>query len=166
MHAQYKMKILFTLSLILTILTLKATEERPDLLIYNSDTIYIDKFPLDLLAEMDSIIAKKLMDPNCISSDCWRQYIATWKIENDSLFLIGLNDCCNFNTIPLKTVFSKNYIKDKKVFAYWYTDNITAGFGKNLGFLEDDWRYKFEKQIGLIIDKGKIMKLSISTENK
>lgn len=159
------MKILFTLSILLAVLTLKATEQLPDLLIYKSDTIYIDKFPLDFLAEMDSIIAKKLKDSNCISSDCWRQYIATWKIENDSLFLIGLKDCCNFNTIPLKRVFRKKDIKDKKVFANWYTDNITAGFGKNLGFLEDEWIYKFEKQIGLIIDKGKIMKLSISTEN-
>ncbi|MBS4059095.1 MAG: hypothetical protein KG029_01730 [Bacteroidetes bacterium] len=118
-----------------------------------------------MLTEIDSIIAKKLIDSNCISSDCWRQYVATWKIENDSLFLIGLKDCCNFHSIPLKRVFSKNDIIDKKVFANWYTDNITAGFGKNLGFLEDEWRYIFEKQIVLIIDKGKIMKLSISTEN-
>jgi hypothetical protein len=160
------MKILFTLSILLAVLTLKATEQQPDLLIYKSDTIYIDKFPLDLLAEMDSIIANKLIDSNCISSDCWRQYIATWKIENDSLFLIGLKDCCNFNPIPLKNVFSKNDIKDKKVFANWYTDNITAGFGKNLGFLEVEWRYKFEKQIVMIIDKGRIMKLSISTEKQ
>lgn len=160
------MKILFTLSILLSVLSLKATEQQPDLLIYKSDTIYIDKFPLDLLTGMDSIIAKKLIDSNCISSDCWRQYIATWKIENDSLFLIGLKDCCNFNTIPLKRVFRKNDIIDNKVFANWYTNNITAGFGKNLGFLEDEWSYKFEKQIVLIIDKGKIIKLSIATKNK
>lgn len=160
------MKILFTLSILLSVLSLKATEQQPDLLIYGSDTIYIDKFPLDLLTGMDSIIAKKLIDSNCISSDCWRQYIATWKIENDSLFLIGLKDCCNFNTIPLKRVFRKNDIIDNKVFANWYTNNITAGFGKNLGFLEDEWSYKFEKQIVLIIDKGKIIKLSIATKNK
>ena len=160
------MKILFTLSILLAVLTLKATEQLPDLLIYKSDTIYIDKFPLDILAEKDSIIAKKLIDSNCISSACWRQYIATWKIENDSLFLTGLKDCCDFNTIPLYRVFSKDYIKDKKVFANWYTDNITAGFGKNLGFIENEWKYKFEKKIELIIANGKIMKLSILTENK
>lgn len=118
------------------------------------------------MAEQDSVIAKKLIDSNCISTGCWRQYIATWKIENDSLFLIELKDCCNFNSIPLKRVFSKNNVKDNKVFAYWYSDYITAGFGKNLGFIEDEWRYKFEKQIGLMIDKGKIIKLLISVKNK
>ncbi len=160
------MKILFTFALLLAVLTLKATEQRPDLLIYKSDTILIDKFPLDILIEEDSLIAKEIIDSTCISSDCWRQYIATWKIENDSLFLIGLKDCCNDKTISLKKVFGKSYIKNEKVFANWYSETITAGFGKNLGFVENEWKFKFEKQIELIVDKGKIVRLSIITGDK
>jgi hypothetical protein len=144
-------------------LLLKATEQIHDLLILKSDTIYIDKFPLEILSEQDSIIAKRLNDTTCLSMDCWRQYIGIWKIENDSLFLIGLKDCCDNKEIPLNKVFNESEIKNGKVFANWYSDNIKSGFGKWLAFDEDNWQNIYEKNIELEIVNGKIEKCAIQT---
>jgi hypothetical protein len=135
---------------------LKATEQSPDLLIYKSDTIYIDEFPLDILSNQDSIIAKRLNDTNCISTDCWRQYIGIWKIVNDSLFLVGLKDCCEYKEIPLNDVFDESELQDGKVFAIWYSGNIKAGFGKWIRFDENKWENVYEKELDLDIINGKV----------
>lgn len=59
-------------------------------------------------------------------------------MENDSLFLIGLKNCCNSKEIPLNKVFNKSEIKNGKIFANWYSENIKSVFGKWLAFDEDD----------------------------
>lgn len=157
------MRSLIIILFIFNSLLLKATEQTPDLLIIKSDTIYIDKFPLEMLLEQDSIIAKRLNDTTCLSTDCWRQYIGIWKIENDSLFLIGLKDCCDNKEIPLNKVFSENEIQNGKVYAIWYSENIKSGFGKLLAFNEDNWQNIYEKHIELEIINGKIKKCVIQT---
>ena len=138
-----------------------ATEQAADLLIYKSDTIYLDKYPLAKLAQQDSVIANRLKDNNCFSTACWRQHIGIWKIENDSLFLIGLKECCNYKNIPLNKIFNSSKIKNKKVFASWYCEIIVAGFGKLLKFDEDNWENIYEKNIVLKIENGTIKKCEI-----
>lgn len=150
------MKTLITILFVFSSLLLRATEQTPDLLILKSDTIYIDQFPLEVLLKQDSIIAKRLDDNDCLSTDCWRQYIGIWKIENDRLFLIGLKDCCDYKNIPLDNVFSESEILNGKVLANWYSKNIKAGFGKWLAFDEDKWESIYEKSIELEIVNGKI----------
>ncbi len=156
-----KMKILITILLISSSQLSKATEQRRDLLIFKSDTIYIDKFPLEILSEKDIKIANQLDDTTCLSTDCWRQHIGIWKIENDSLFLIGLKDCCDFNEIPLNKVFSVTEIQKGKVFANWYSENINAGFGEKLGFSKVKWEIIYDKNIVIDIINGRIEKCVI-----
>ena len=155
------MRTIIIISFIFSSLLLKATEQTPDLLIYKSDTIYIDKFPLEILSEQDSIVANRLNDTTCLSTDCWRQHIGIWKIENDSLFLIGLKDCCDYKEIPLNKVFNESEIKNGKVFANWYSDNIKSGFGKWLAFDEDNWHNIYEKNIELKIINGEILESNV-----
>lgn len=159
------MKQLIVISFLLTSFFAKATLQRPDLLIYKSDTIYIDIYPLDIRLEIDSILSKKLNDTTCLVTDCWRQYIGVWKIENDSLFLIGLKDCCEQKEIPINKIFNKNEITNDRVFAYWYTEKINAEFGENIGFNEDEWKYKFEKKISVEFENG-IVNILIETNDK
>ena len=140
---------------------LKATEQTPDLLIYKSDTIYIDYYPLEILAENDTIIATRLIDTTCLSTDCWRQHIGIWKVENDSLFLIGLKDCCNNKEIPLNKIFNEKIIQNGKVFANWYSENIKAGFGKWLEFSEETWKHIYEKNIELKIINGGVIESKV-----
>lgn len=142
-----------------------ATEQALDRLIYKGDTILIDKFPLVEIWEKDSLLQKRISEKqDCFTTSCWREHIGIWKIENDSLFLVGLKDCCEYDEIPLTEVFDKDILKDGKVFAGWYTDRIRAGFGKFLEFDEEKWEDKYEHQIEIEFKNGKVLKLK-STKN-
>lgn len=142
-------------------LTSFSTEQEPDLLIYGMDTIYISDFPLELLFEKDSVLKERIKDKKCISSSCWRQYVATWKIENDSLFLVDLVDCCDYKRIEFDDFFNSDRIENGKVFAFWYSDKINAGFGNSPEFIETTWEYLYDKQITIEIKNGKITSLEV-----
>ena len=155
------MRLFILVLLIFSSILTKATEQTPDLLIYKSDTIYIDNYPLEILSHQDSIIANRLKDSTCLSTDCWRQHIGVWKIKNDSLFLIGLKDCCDYKDIPINKVFNTSKICNERVFAEWYSVNIIAGFGQLLEFDENNWEDVYEKNLVLEIENGRIKKIEI-----
>ena len=137
-----------------------STWQRPDLLIYKGDTIKIDVFPLEILLDKNSSLRRNVLNQNCGSTDCWRMYVGVWKIENDSIFLIGLNDCCYNKPIPLSEIFDNKSIDNSAVFANWFTDSLKAGFGKVLNFNEEKWEYMFEYYLELNISDGKVVKCS------
>jgi len=76
---------------------------------------------------------------------------------------VELEDCCEFNQIPLKQIFDEKIITDRGVFASWYTDQIEAGFGRFLEFDSEKWQSKYEHQIIIEFVNGKVRKL-ISTK--
>lgn len=160
------MRLLLVILIICNSILLFGTEQTPDVLIYKSDTIYIDKFPLEVLSQKNTTIANRLVDTSCLSTDCWRQYIAIWKIENDSLFLIGLEDCCNYKKIPLRKVFDESQIQNGKIFANWFSENLKAGFGKWIQFDEENLENIYDKNIDLEIVDGIIKKCLIRKTNK
>lgn len=141
-----------------------ATEQIPDKLVYKSDTIFINFYPLEKLMNVDSIIRKKIFqysDTVCISSGCWRGHIGTWKIENDSLFLISLEQSCESRKFSLEYVFGKEKVKNGKVFAKWYSNDIDAVFGKWLRFYEDNWKNIYSKSFKCQIRLGIVTSLYI-----
>ena len=133
------MKTAVIILFLLCSLCIKATDQVSDLLIYRKDTIYLNSYPLEVLAKSNSQIAKRLNDENCIKTSCRRQYIGIWKIEGDSLFLIELKDCCDYNPIYLHKIFDRKQIQRQKVYANWYSADIETGFGKKKRFSEEKW---------------------------
>lgn len=108
-------------------MTVFATEQSADILIDKSDTIYIETYPLETLMDTDSIIRQRIFgysDEFCISSGCWRGHIATWSIENDSLFLVDLISGCEDYRFKLKEVFHEDKVINNKVFADWFTGDL------------------------------------------
>jgi len=142
------------------------TIQKPDILIYKGDTISLKDFPLELLREKNSSISKRLNDTSCLSTDCWRQYIGIWEIENDSLFLIGLRDCCDYKNISLKKIFPEQWIKNQKIFADWYSGKIKAGFSKEIEYSEKYDEFFYKKQINICIANGIINELIIKEIDK
>nr|WP_321411245.1 energy transducer TonB [uncultured Carboxylicivirga sp.] len=136
-----------------------ATEQTPDVLIYKSDTIFIDFYPLEKLMKSDSIIRNKIIDysdTTCMSSSCWRGHIGTWKIENDSLFLIELVNGCEDYRFSLEQVFGKQKVNNKKVFANWVTKNIGAVFGEFLRFDVENWESIYSNTFYCDIKNGHV----------
>lgn len=108
-----------------------ATPQEPDLLIIDLDTILIFEYPLEYLMDRDAEIAQRIKNEDCIVTDCWREHIATWQIQNDSLFLIQLRDCCDHKIIPLKRIFDLHQIRSNQVFASWFTTRNVEGIRKS-----------------------------------
>lgn len=161
------MKKTFTILLSsLICITTFATQQNSDKLIYKSNLIYIDYYPFEDLVnyEASKNFMKYQESTMCISSDCWRGYVATWVIENDSLFLTNMTDPCK-NNIKLELIFGKTRVKQGKVFAYWVTKSIKAPFGKFLRFDEKMWSSVFSKSFSCDITKGKVNTLKIETKS-
>ncbi|MCU0322326.1 MAG: hypothetical protein MUE72_07915 [Chitinophagaceae bacterium] len=107
---------------------LSATEQYGDRLVVNKDTSWIEATPLeDSLENKGSRSFGELnLGGNC--SALWRGYVATWQLENNSLFLIKLQlDYCSDN--PLDYDLSKEFNKNK-VFADWVNRTIRKPEGR------------------------------------
>jgi len=148
------MRVLFTIIGLLILNSVFATEQTPDVLIYKDHKIFIENFPLEVRVEKDSILDAKLDKIECLSTDCWRHVIGIWKIENDSLFLVGLVEPCEHQKLPLDNFFDNTEIKNNKVFANWYSEKIEAGYGKYLGFSNSDWKNIYDNEIKLNFKNG------------
>lgn len=96
---------------------------------------------------------------------CYRGYQGEWMIENDSLFLISINDCAfdgNNKYQNLKTLFEMNDIKPiyslKKVFADWVSDNFYLK-GENIIISNEHYKKYYTQspvRLFLIIKNGVI----------
>ena len=65
-----------------------STEQKPDILIIETDTLLLDDYPLEQLNLNQRPF--NLATYTVPTSDCWRGYIAVWEIKNDSLLLTRL----------------------------------------------------------------------------
>ncbi len=125
------MKKLLTLTVIFISISLYSTNQRPDILINGNDTTMISTYPLELLVEKNEVVKNNIELINIVGlkgklsiSSCHRGYVATWKIENDSLFLIEMINPINDEKINIKSIFPKQFLKDNKVFTKWYNGII------------------------------------------
>lgn len=110
---------------------MKATEQVPDYLIYENDTVAIYSNPLD--NHIEALFRDtSFMLNTCMSTACWRRYQATWKIENEKLYLIKIEDCCNDNVqANMKLIFQDKWV-DNKVLADWYSGRLVIPVGNTI----------------------------------
>jgi len=84
---------LTTIAIILTIFGLRESPQVPDILIYKGDTLSLFSNPLEPYLKSKGFEDN---DRGCNSSACWRGYVATWVLRNDSLFLMSIKSCSNY----------------------------------------------------------------------
>lgn len=125
-------KYILTLFFMLPTLLVFATEQYPDLVIFQGRTFYIsgtfdEDFPIYVLTQ-DESFAKKLEKISvCYSSGCYRGYQATWEIIKGKLYLKELKKCCTRESADLEALFGERFIKGKGVWAFWVDEPITIG---------------------------------------
>ncbi len=153
--------ILFFLSAIVL-----ATPQDPEAIIYGKDTMYVDFFPFEVLMNRNEELHKKTMNASdCIQSSCWRGHHGTWKIENDSLFLVKLEDGCQEKELNLSLFFDASEISNKGVFAYWFSQRVFANYGKWLDFDEITWSSIYEGTFKCNINGGIISNVRIEMKD-
>jgi hypothetical protein len=104
-----------------------ATEQLPDLLIIENDTICLKSFPLEELGLQ--VRPFKYGDYEFPSTACWRGYQAIWKVFDNKLFLIEiLKADSTKERLDLEFFFnSNNYTPTKingMIYANWYSANL------------------------------------------
>jgi hypothetical protein len=153
---------IFTL-LLLTVPLFKifATQQIPDILIFNGDTIPIFGIPLKQLYDKDSIKVNYFGNKeSCTSTACWRGYIANWIIINDHLYLTDIFSCCYFMDhvkANLKKIFGNKYI-DGKVKADWVTADIIVPKGEQLDYYQTGNMLIYEKELEFQFRGGLLIK--------
>lgn len=123
-----------------------ATTQIQDRIIYDSNEYFGDyeEFPLE------DYWSDENPKPECLymkSTACWRGYIATWEVRNESLFLKSLNKEALPNDdeipIPLQSVFPDANVP---VPADWFS-----------GVLECNRGVKYKGMLFISIHKGKVL---------
>ena len=101
-----------------------------------------------------------------ISSSCKRGYIATWAIQHNDLILIDIQGrrlktsiffANKYVPISLKKLFPK--CKVEGVLANWFSGKLRIPAGNMTQYEHYNYNSRFEKEIIITIDKGKVLKI-------
>lgn len=157
------MKTLFPLLVAVVLMTpgrASATAQASDKLIYKGETVYIFSNPLESF--FDSSHRRPHLPPG--STACWRGYIATWKIENDCLYLVRMQDCTSEKEeIPLSMIFQD---RPAPVRADWFSGTLRIPQGKMLRYVHMGYGSIFEREVFLTIEKGKLVSEQVVDNTK
>lgn len=158
MRMSQSVKICLMLLLAISMHDAFATAQNPDRLIYKGDTLSIFANPLEALYRSDSLRPKFWGDQSgCITTSCWRGYVAEWKIENDQLYLTGIYSCCfreDSVRANLKSLFGDKVI-DGVVKADWFSGSIIAPQGKLLHYVHLGYESIYERELELHFKDGR-----------
>lgn len=137
MKSKRKAKFLILSLIVLLASNAYGTFQVPEYLVIGTDTFRIEEYPLNAKIEQDTNLLPIAQTVNadgnitiCVSSDCWRGYIGTWTIVNDSLYLINLVPSCDLekdeeNPLAIEKIF-ENSISSRGVFAGWVNNTLNA----------------------------------------
>ena len=141
----------------------KATAQQPDILIYKGKTYALFANPLESFYKSEKERPLFRVRPNVMSTGNWRGYVATWKIENNLLFLVKLDAwiCRDWNgntcrKVSLPRLFGKRYRKGK-ILADWFSGTLTMPDGKMLQYVHLGYGSVYERQITLEVKGAKVV---------
>lgn len=130
-------------------------------LIFNSDTLFVEQLGVRAIFPDTNICTVSL------------DYNLSWKIEDEKLYLIGIDDLwvsnCNGDLSSVRQVYFLNEFKDQlvngKLFANDFSDTLIINYGRALPFprmgnYESDFKNYFEFTLQIVVDSGKINGMS------
>jgi len=160
------------LACILLSISVKATYQARDILIWNTDTLSLFSNPLELRSDWKELYKKisiaienedKRLYPKkyekkevevLFSTACWRGYIAEWEIINSQIYLNNIYACQDKNVrIDLKKILPKEF-NNGLIFANWINGKLRAPKGVCLEWLNLDYNSIYEKELVLEFKNG------------
>ena len=164
-----------------------ATAQIPDMLIYKGDTLLLHSCPLYLYPDLNLINPQKLFGgKGCFYSACLRNYVATWELTNDKLFLVKIRNACyptdmkdvsvsykakvekddiGTEYADLQALFPEKF-HNGKVEADWVTEDLTSPQGKLLFYVHSGFESAYEKDVVFKIVKGDLEEVVIYDNSK
>jgi hypothetical protein len=157
--------------LILSSFQLFASPQMPDYIIYKNDTIVTYNLILEDYLQSHEIVETKnlfgLSFRSGSSSNCWRGYQAIYKIENDSLFLVGIINCGERRSGKIDNVASfekmKAIFNDKvinsRVYVNWLSGDINFPLNNKVLRWDGVFYTIYEKEAIISISSGKVFEI-------
>jgi hypothetical protein len=134
-----------------------STAQRPDKLVYQGETVPIYSNPLESFFDATHRRPNHLFPRG--STACWRRYTATWKIENEYLYLIKVEDCTSEpKEIPLSKIFPG---RETPIMADWFSGTLRIPRGNILLYVHMGYGSIYERDMLLTIEKGKLIRQDI-----
>lgn len=136
-----------------------------DLLIYKADTLKLMNIPLKQYIDTTQINPRKMFkNEECQNMIVRRGYASTWKIENDSLYLMSIKTVCsdsrmdnsNVEYADLNGVIIGKYVNGK-VLVDWFSGSLYSPIGKCIFSADDGYVTSYEREFELNIQNGILM---------
>ena len=168
------MKRLLSVACVLILLpaVIHATAQAPDVLLYKGKKYALYANPLESFYKNQDDRPKFFVGPNTMSSGNWRGYIATWSIEDGSLYLVGIDSwICgsmvsrNCRKATLKNLFGRKF-RAGKVKADWFTGELRVPDGKMLQYVHMGYGSVYEREIILQVESGRVVGESVIDNTK
>lgn len=107
-----------------------STPQVKDQIVVNGDTMELCDEPLGYYFAQQNLTIEKMAKRRVGGSTaCYRGYVATWLIENDSLYLTEI--WCDEKLLDLSDHFGPK-CRDGRVWADWCTDTLYAQYGRHV----------------------------------
>lgn len=164
MRLKHIHKLVIAAVLLLTPFTVFATAQQPDILVIDGKSYPLYANPLEDFYKSEKSRPRFQIEPNTWSSGNWRGYVASWAIEDKTLFLIKINswicsggdkDSCR--KVELKNLFGERVI-DGKVKATWVSGDLKVPDGKLLQYVHMGYGSVYERELYFRITAGKLEK--------
>lgn len=155
------------------------TAQIPDILIYKGDTLSLFDCPLEYYPNKELLKPKGMFGSRgCFFTACWRNYIATWVIEDDRLYLKEIRNACyptelksvsgsyksgvNKDSIgseyaDLNKLFPDKY-KNGRVLADWVNGQMFSPKGKLKYYMHDGFQSIYENEVEFSFKDGLLIK--------
>ncbi len=141
-------------------LTVVATGQVGDILIWKGDTLTVFSNPLELRKDINSLRPKLFgIKEAGMNTGCWRGYVAEWEIIEDELYLTNLFSCSYYQDsvkADLKKVFGAAY-KNGKVKASWVTGELLIPKGRLVHYVHQGYDSFYAYELVLSFRKGRLV---------
>jgi hypothetical protein len=142
-----------------------ATGQAGDRIVLGNDTLQLLAAPFEKILQQRNISPNDLWGDNFDSNTaCWRSYIATWKIENQKLYLVEIAPCNYFDytdkkypIINLEKLFP-DICEHGKIFASWVNEELLIAVGQMLYYESNAFDRIYSKETGLFFREGVLEK--------
>ena len=150
----------YILAIIIFPLSLYATGQVGDSLIWNGDILTVFSNPLELRQDIDALRPILFGDKETdINSACRRGYIAEWTIVDNELYLTNIYSCNYYQDsikADLGVLFGQNY-NNGKVKALWVTGTLLIPKGKLIYYVHSGYDSFYETELILTFEKGELV---------
>lgn len=156
------------------------TAQIPDIIIYKGDTLSLFDCPLEFYPDKEFLNPKGLFGSRgCFFTACWRNYIATWEIVDDKLYLKQIRNACYPTELKsvsvsyksgvendsigceyadLNTLFPGKY-KNGRVLADWVNGQMYSPRGKLMYYIHDGFQSIYENELEFSFKDGLLVNI-------